>query len=103
MKKPKKVTAESAIKAYKEADYKIRIDALNKKVKEEREKQKGYDELIKVYSSYIAILLKQMGADENNAVTISNDMVKSAMGGLQVRATVTENGEFKLFYEEAKG
>lgn len=102
MKKPKKVTAESAIKAYKEADYKIRIDTLIRRVEEERAKEKGYKELIKVYTAYIAILLKQMGADENNAVAIGNDMVKSAMGGLKVRATVN-NGEFKLFYEEAKG
>jgi hypothetical protein len=57
-------------------------------VAEEREKVAGYEQIAKVHSAYIAILLKSMG----NSVTITESEVKEALEKYEVRAFRVDDG-----------
>ena len=61
---------------------------LMKMLAEEREKIAGYEQIAKVHSAYIAILLKAMG----NAVTITESEVKEALEKYEVRALRVDDG-----------
>ena len=98
-KKPKEVTAESAIKAYSEAELKIRRDKLKEMVEREREKVAGYVQVAKVHSAYISILLKKLGATEENKVEIKATEITEALEKYEARAIATEEG-FALYLVE---
>lgn len=67
----------------------------------EKAKTKGYEELAKVHSAYIAILLNKLGATEDNKVEIKAAEVTEALGKYEVLATGTEKG-FALHLGEVK-
>lgn len=69
---------------------------------EERQKVEGYNELFKVHTAYISILLKKLGATEDKAVTISQEEVKGALEKLEPRAVVEGNGDLKLYFAEVE-
>lgn len=68
-------------------------------LKTEREKVKGYEQIAKVHSAYISILLKKLGATEENKVDIPASEVTEALARYETRAAATEKG-FGLYYEE---
>ena len=67
----------------------------------EREKIAGYEQLAKVHSAYISILLKRLGATEDNMIAITASEVTEALEKYEARAVATEDG-FGLYLEEAK-
>ena len=76
-------------KAQELAKVKGQNEKLLKMVNAEREKVKGYEEIAKVYSAYIAILLKKLGAtDSNNAITIPKVEIAKALEHYETRAMV---------------
>jgi len=64
----------------------------------ERGKVKGYEELAIVHSAYITILLKKLGATEDNMVTITTLEIMEALQKYEARAVPAENG-FGLYCE----
>ena len=70
-------------------------------VNAEREKVKGNEEIAKVHSAYIAILLKKLGAtDSNKAITIPKGEVMKALEQYEARATTdTIDNSWKLYCE----
>ena len=76
-------------------------DKLKKMLIAEREKAKGYEELARVHSAYISILLKKLKATEKNMVDIMAKDVTEALTKYESRAVATKNG-FGLYYEEIK-
>ena len=75
------------------------IDYLEALLAEEKEKVAGYEQLAKVHSAYIAILLKKLGATEDNKVNISAPEVKETIEKCEVRAELTDDG-YSLYYTE---
>ena len=67
----------------------------------EREKVAGYEELAKVHSAYISILLKKLGATKDNMITITPSEVREAFEKYEARALPKENG-YGLYYEDIK-
>lgn len=123
--KNNEVTAKSAIEAFEEANIKIQQDMkkqaekvedgmemledaaerLKKRnerllnmAKEAREKVAGYEQLAKVHSAYISILLKRLGATEDNMLTITASEVTEALSKYEARAMPAEDG-FSLYCE----
>ena len=96
MAKQNKVTAESAIKAFNEANYKVKNDQLLKMNEELRKTVEGHKQLANVFTAYIALLLEKVGATEENPILITEEDVKYALEHYETRA-ILQNGEKKLF------
>lgn len=64
----------------------------------ERGKVAGYEQIAKMHSAYISILLKRQGATKNNVITITASEVKEALEKYEVRAIPTEDG-YSLYCE----
>ncbi len=77
-------------------------ERLLKMVTEEREKIAGYEQLAKVHSAYIAILLKKLDATKNNAVCINADEVAEALKNYETRALACDDGSWSLYFEDAE-
>lgn len=58
----------------------------------EREKVGGYEQLAKVHSAYISILLKRQGASKDNMITVTSEEVKEALKKYEARAIQVEDG-----------
>lgn len=65
----------------------------------ERQKVAGYEQLAKVHSAYISILLKKLGATKENVITITPDAVKDALEHYEARALANGDGSFGLYCE----
>lgn len=72
---------------------------LMKMVSDERQKVAGYEQLAKVHSAYISILLKKLGATKDNMITITSAEVTEALKKYEARALPSEDG-FSLYCEE---
>lgn len=75
---------------------------LMKMVAEEREKVAGYEQIAKVHSAYISILLKELGATEDNMITITASEVKDALEHYETRAIPNVDGSYSLYCEVAE-
>lgn len=75
-----------------------REDKLKKMLEDERARVVGYEQIAKVHSAYIGILLQRFGAVKDNGVKITGTQVKEAMAKLEVRALPEEDG-FTLYIE----
>ena len=73
---------------------------LLKMIEEEREKVAGHEQIAKVHSAYIYILLKRLGATKDNAVGINSQEIAEAIEKDEVRAFISEQGALSLYYEE---
>ena len=80
------------------AQVKKKNDKLVKMLTEEREKVAGYNQIAKVHSAYISILLKRLEATEDKPVTITASEVTEALTKYEARAMQTEDG-FNLYCE----
>ena len=67
-------------------------EKLKKMLLAEREKVAGYEQVAKVHSAYISILLKKLGAIKDNTVTITDSEIKEALNKYEARAVKTEDG-----------
>lgn len=78
------------------------VDKQKEKLKQmleaEREKVAGYEQLAKVHSAYISILLKKLEATEDNPINIKASDVTQALEMYESRAIATNDG-FGLYYE----
>lgn len=70
-------------------------------VKEAKERVAGYEQMAQVQSAYISILLKRLGATEDNKVDIKATEVTEALEKYEARAIATEEG-FALYYASPK-
>lgn len=73
-------------------------EKLRKKVAEEREKVAGYEQLAKVHSAYISILLNRLGATKDNPITITAAEVTEALEKYEARAMPADDG-FNIYCE----
>ena len=78
---------------------KICLWKLEQMLKAEKEKTKAYDQIAKIHSAYIAILLKKLEASKDNAVVITSEEVSEAMESFETRGLPVEGG-FGLYFEE---
>lgn len=67
-------------------------EKLLKRIAEERQKVSGYEEIAKVYSAYIAILLNKLGATKDNTITITAGEVTKALKMYEARAIQVDGG-----------
>ena len=78
------------------------VDKQKEKLKQmleaEREKVAGYEQLAKVHSAYISILLRKLDATEDNPINIKASDVTEALTMYESRAIATNDG-FGLYYE----
>lgn len=65
---------------------------LMKMLTEERERVAGYEQIAQVHSAYISILLKKLGATEDNMITITPSEVTEALKKDEARAVNTGEG-----------
>lgn len=66
-------------------------------VREAKERVAGYEQMAQVQSAYISVLLKKLGATEDNKVEVSATDITEALEKYEARAIATENG-FALYY-----
>lgn len=71
---------------------------LLKMIAEERAKVAGHEQLAKVHSAYISILLQKLGATKDNMITITAGEVKEALRKYEARAMPAEDG-YSLYCE----
>jgi rubrerythrin len=76
------------------------VKRLEQMLEAEKQKVKGYEELAKVHSAYIAILLQRLKATEGKPVVISAEATTHALSNLEVRACVDETERAWKFYVE---
>ena len=74
------------------------IDHLEGLLDMEKQKVAGYEQLAKVHSAYIAILLRKLDATEDNPINIKASDVTQALEMYESRAIATNDG-FGLYYE----
>ena len=72
---------------------------LVKMLADEREKVAGHEQVAKVNCAYISILLKRLGATEDNKVDIKATEITEALEKYEARAEAIEGG-FALYYAE---
>lgn len=65
---------------------------LMKMLTAEREKVEAYEQIAQMHSAYISILLKKLGATEDNMVTITPSEVTEALKKYEARAVNTGEG-----------
>ena len=68
-------------------------------IAEEKGKRVGYEELARVHSAYISILLNELGATKDNMITITASEVKEALEKCEVKAVPNDDGSYSLYYE----
>ena len=61
-------------------------------VKAERQKVKAHEQIAKVHSAYISILLKRLGATEDNPQTFTKAEIKEALEKYEARGIPVEDG-----------
>ena len=71
---------------------------LMKMLAEERQKVAGYEQIAKIHSAYISILLNKLGATKDNMITITASEVKEALKKYEARAIPSEDG-YSLYCE----
>lgn len=76
------------------------VNKLEAELADEKQKVKGYEELAKLHSAYIAILLQKLKATEENKVTITKEDITQGMFNLETRAHITEDGIITLYCAE---
>ena len=74
---------------------------LLKMATEAREKVAGYEQIARVHSAYISILLNKLGATEDKPITILATEVTEALKKYEARAIGVEGG-FALYCETAE-
>lgn len=62
------------------------------RIAEEKGKIRGYEELARIHSAYITVLLKRLGATEDNMVTITAEEVKEALTKYETRVVPADGG-----------
>ena len=67
----------------------------------EKEKVAGYEQIVKLYGAYVAILLEKLGATQDKPVNISKADATDAMGRIEARAMLSEDG-WGLYCEVVK-
>ena len=77
---------------------KNRNHRLLKMIAEERAKVAGHEQLAKVHSAYISILLQKLGGTKDNMITITAGEVKEALKKYEARAMPAEDG-YSLYCE----
>lgn len=70
---------------------------LLKMIADEREKVAGYEQIAKLHSAYITVLLQKLGATKDSPATITNEEVTEAMKK-EARGIPTGEG-WKLYVE----
>ena len=68
------------------------------KYEAEMKKVKGYEEIARLHSAYITILLNKLGATQDNMVSVTAEEIKEAMQKYEARA-VPSDGSYSLYCE----
>lgn len=58
----------------------------------EKEKVAGYEQVVKLYGAYVAILLEKLGATQDKPVNISKADATDGMSRIEARAMPSEDG-----------
>ena len=58
----------------------------------EKEKVAGYEQIVKLYGAYVAILLEKLGATQDKPVNISKADATDTMSRIEARAMPSEDG-----------
>lgn len=58
----------------------------------EKEKVAGYEQIVKLYGAYVAILLEKLGATQDKPVNISKADATDGMSRIEARAMPSEDG-----------
>lgn len=81
---------------------KKRYKKLADKCYELKETIAGYEDVSNIQNAYIAVLLKRLGATEENPVSITNDEVREMMCSKPVTANIVEQGKWQFYIEDDK-
>lgn len=88
------------VQARELAKEKAKNETLLKMVDEARKREAGYNQIAKIHSSYIAILLNKLGATADNTITINAEEVTKAMEKYEARAMYSpESKSYNLYCE----
>ena len=88
-----------SIKAKEAARLKKQNEKLRKMYEDARKDIAGHEELAKIHTAYVGLLLEKLGATKENPVTITNEEVREALAKLDVRASVAGSCSFNLYCE----
>ena len=81
------ITKKQELQNEKNKNYK-----LMKMIGDEREKVAGYEQIVKLYGAYVAILLEKLGATQDKPVNISKADATDGMSRIEARAMPSEDG-----------
>ena len=88
-----------SIKAKEAARRKRQNEKLRKMVEDARKDIAGHEELAKIHTAYVGVLLNKLGATKESPVTITNEEVREALAKCDVRATVADSCAWNLYCE----
>lgn len=90
-----------SIKAKEAARRKKQNEKLRKMYEDARQVIAGHEEVARIQTACIAILLNKLKATKENPVTITAEEVKEALKTDNVKAGIEEAGVWKLYCEDA--
>lgn len=86
-------------KSNKKLKYRSWIAYFESLYKAEQQKIAGYEQMSKIYSAYLYLLLKKLEATKDSMVTFKKDEIQEAIQSCAIRALPEEDG-WSLYYEE---
>lgn len=81
----------------KESDDK-RNEKLLQMVRDAKEREIGYEQIARMYTAYISVLLNRLGATEGNEVVITGEDIDNALSSCLARASYnSDKDEYSLW------
>ena len=78
-----------------------KLEKMKARFEEERERVKAYEQIVKIYGAYMAVLLSALGATKDKPFSMKHSDITRGLEELETRAVSNDDG-FDLFAEEVK-
>ncbi len=83
----------------KEEKLKKKLDKMKERFEGERERVKAYEQIVTIYSAYMAVLLQAQGATKDKPFKLTHAEITKAIEKLETRAMPSDEG-FDMYVEE---
>lgn len=84
-----------------EQKLKQKLKKMKERYEQEREKVKAYKQIVKIYGSYMALMLEAMGATKDKPFKMRHSDISKALAEKETYALPTNDG-FKMYFEIVK-
>lgn len=76
-----------------------KLDKMKARYEDERERVRAYEQIVKIYGAYMALLLRALNATKDKPFKLTHTEITEGMNKLETRAVPSEGG-FEMYVEE---